>query len=76
MDTMKITVNQNRTATISGLTETEFYLITGIVDVADRRCFPERDEDGNWYSNEDFVLLLTDDQRRALSKIGERIRNF
>ncbi len=73
---MKITVNKNRTATISGLTETEFYVLTGIADTADRRCFHERDDDGEWYSNEDFVLRLTDEQRKALAKIGNEIRKF
>ena len=73
---MKITVNKNKTVTISGLTETEFYTLTGITDIADRRCFSERDEDGQWYSNDDFVLALTDEQRGALAKIGAEIRKF
>lgn len=73
---MKITVNKNRTATIGGLTEAEFYVLTGIADIADRRCFRERNEDGNWYSNEDFVTSLTDDQRTALAKLGREIRKF
>jgi hypothetical protein len=73
---MKITITKNRTATISGLTETEFYVLTGIADVVDKRCFRERDDDGEWYSNDDFVLHLTDDQRRALAKIGGEIRKF
>lgn len=55
------------------LTQTEADVILAIVHTADKRCFEARDDDGNWYSNDDFVLSLTDEQRTALAKIGEEI---
>lgn len=58
---------------INGLTETELNIMLAVVHTADRRCFEEQDEDGNWYSNDDFVLRLDDEQRTALRKLGEKI---
>lgn len=55
------------------LTETEVNVILAIVHTADRRCFEQQDENGSWYSNDDFVLLLTNEQRTALAKLGEEI---
>ena len=74
---MKLKVNNtNKTCTISGLTSTEVDVILGIVDTANRRCFREQEDSGEWYSNDDFVLSLTDEQRQALSKIGEEIQQI
>jgi len=74
---MKLKVNKtNKTCTISGLTSTEVDVILGIVDTANRRCFREQEDRGEWYSNDDFVLSLTDEQRQALSKIGEEIQQI
>ncbi|MCL3851037.1 MULTISPECIES: hypothetical protein [Bacteroidales] len=74
---MKLKVNKtNKTCTISGLTSTEVDVILGIVDTANRRCFREQEDSGEWYSNDDFVLSLTDEQRQALSKIGEEIQQI
>ena len=61
---------------LTQLTETEFNLILGIVGTANRRCFQERDDDGNWYSGDDFVLSLDDDQRTALAKLGGEIEKM
>ena len=74
---MKLKVNKtNKTCTFSGLTSTEVDVILGIVDTANRRCFREQEDSGEWYSNDDFVLSLTDEQRQALSKIGEEIQQI
>ena len=74
---MKLKVNKtNKTCTISGLTSTEVDVILGIVDTANRRCFREQEDSGEWYSNADFVLSRTDEQRQALSKIGEEIQQI
>ena len=74
---MKLKVNKtNKTCTISGLTSTEVDVILGIVDTANRRCFREQEDSGEWYINDDFVLSLTDEQRQALSKIGEEIQQI
>jgi hypothetical protein len=47
-----------------------------IVDTANRRCFREQEDNGEWYSNDDFILLLTNEQREALAKIGEEIQQI
>ena len=58
------------------LTNTEIDVIFAIIHTADRRCFDERDEDGNWYSNDDFVLKMNDEQRKALANLGESVGLF
>jgi hypothetical protein len=74
---MKLKINKNRTATVSGLTVTEMGVMLAIVDVANRRCFHRQNSsDGFWYSGDDFVLRLNDDEREALTKIGNEIREF
>lgn len=74
---MKLRINKtNATYTISGLTPTEVDVMLAIVDTANRRCFREQEDNGEWYSNDDFILLLTDEQREALAKIGEEIQQI
>lgn len=74
---MKLKVNKtNTTCTISGLTLIEVDIMLAIVDTANRRCFREQENSGEWYSNDDFILLLTDEQRQALAKIGEEIQQI
>lgn len=74
---MKLKVNKtNTTCTISGLTPLEVDVMLAVVDTANRRCFREQENSGEWYSNDDFILLLTDEQRQALAKIGEEIRQI
>ncbi len=58
---------------INQLTETELNVILGVVRTADRRCFYEQDNEGTWYSGDDFVLAISDDERKALSALGEAI---
>ncbi len=71
---MKIT-GQNGVYAINELTRTELDVILGIVETVDRRCFDSQDSsDGLWYSGDDFVLRLSDDERKALSTLGETIR--
>lgn len=74
---MKLKINKsNKTCTISGLTSTEVDVILAIVDTVNRRCFREQEDSGEWYSNDDFILSLTDEQRRALAKIGDDIQQI
>ncbi len=61
---------------IGKLTRTGLDVILGILHTADSRCFSEQDENGNWYSGEDFVISLTDEERTALSKLGEEIEKM
>ena len=50
--------------------------ILAIVDTANRRCFNVQEDSGEWYSNDDFILSLTDEQRKALAKVGEEIQRI
>lgn len=61
-----------KTYTVRGITSLEMDVICAVLKTADRRCFPERDENGNWYSNDDFVLLLEDNERKALAKAARQ----
>ncbi len=58
---------------ITRLTGIELNVILGIITTVNDRCFERPDEDGNWYSNDDFVQMLTDEQRTALHKIGHEL---
>lgn len=74
---MKLKINKTNTnCTISGRTPTEADVLLAIADTANKRCFREQEDNGEWYSNDDFILLLTDEQRKALAKIGEEIRQI
>jgi hypothetical protein len=76
---MKLTISKSKEpkGTISGLTMTELDVILNIVDVANRRCFNVSDKDDDrWYSNDDFILVLNNEQRKALAKVGNEIRKI
>jgi len=74
---MELKLNRtNKNCTINGLTPTEVDVILAIVDTANRRCFHTQEDSGEWYSNDDFILSLTDEQRQALAKIGEEIQQI
>ncbi len=74
---MKLTVDKKHgICAMSGLTPTEVDVILAIVDTADRRCFRQQEESGEWYSNDDFILRLSDEQRGALAKIGKEIQQI
>lgn len=74
---MKLKLNRTKKiCTISGLTPTEVDVILAIVDTANRRCFRIQEDSGEWYSNDDFILSLTDEQRQALAKVGEEIQQI
>ena len=69
---MKLTAGKKQgTFVISDLTSTETDTILAIVDIANRRYFKEQEDSGEWYSNDDFILRLTNEQRKALTKVGE-----
>jgi hypothetical protein len=72
---MKLTVDKKQgTFSISELTPIEVDVILAVAGTANRRCFNVQDDDGKWYSNDDFILSLTDEQRKALAKVGEEIQ--
>jgi hypothetical protein len=74
---MKLTINNKQgTLSIGNLTQIEADVILAITDTANRRCFREQEENGEWYSNDDFVLRLSDEQRQALAKVGDEIQRI
>lgn len=50
------------------LSHTELSLISDILNTVNERCFPSdrKDENDNWYSNDDFVLVLSNERRELL----------
>ena len=74
---MKLTVDKKQgTFSISGLTPIEVDVILAVTDTANKRCFNVQDDDEKWYSNDDFILSMTDEQRKALAKVGEEIQRI
>lgn len=70
---MKLTVSKNKKFSLIGLTKDELITILTIAKTANDRCFCEKDDDGNWYSNDDFVCSLTDSEREALRSVCNKI---
>lgn len=54
---MKFRRTKTGTYTIAGITATQYRALAAVLTIADERCFDERDEDGNYYSNDRFRLL-------------------
>lgn len=67
--TMKVNITKSGTYTITGLTKNQYNAMRSVLQAADDRCFDEQDEDGNYYSNDDFVCSLDEKEREALSWI-------
>lgn len=60
--------NKNNTVSIIGLTRDEYNAICSVV-YQSKQCFDEPDEDGGYYSNNDFVCLLCKEEKEALDKL-------
>ncbi len=59
---------------MAGITATQYRALAAVLTTADERCFDERDEDGNYYSNDDFVYSLDGDEREALRQVCDALR--
>ncbi len=70
---MKLTANKNKTFSLTGLTRDELVAILTVVQTANDRCFCDKDDDGHWYSNDDFVCFFTDSEREALRSVCDKI---
>ena len=66
---MKITITKSGTYTISGITPHQLQAMEAILGVANERCFDEPEDDGCYYSNDDFVCCLYEEERTALKQI-------
>lgn len=66
---MKIHRTKTGTYTITGITATQYRTLAAVLTTADERCFGEQAEDGNYYSNDDFVCMLDGEEREALRRV-------
>ncbi len=66
---MKFHRTKTGTYTIAGMTATQYRALAAVLMTADERCFDEQDEDGNYYSNDDFVCSLDAEEREALAEV-------
>lgn len=71
---MKLRRTKTGTYTIAGITATQYRVLAAVLMTADERCFDEQDEDGNYYSNDDFVCLLDGNEREALRQVCDALR--
>lgn len=66
---MRTNANKNGQYSITGLTGDMFSVLKRIMNSANDRCFDEQEADGDFYSNDDFVVVLTSDEREALREM-------
>lgn len=66
---MKTKKKKNGTYSITGLTGDMYSVLLKIMNSANDRCFAEQEADGDYYSNDDFVVTLTSAQRESLSEM-------
>jgi len=59
---------------MAGITATQYRALAAVLTTADERCFGEQDEDGNYYSNDDFVCSLDGDEREVLRQVCDALR--
>ena len=65
---MKVRFNKNESISILGLTKDQYFAIRNIV-MAANNAFDEPEDNGDYYSNEDFICVLTRNEIEALDKI-------
>lgn len=65
---MKINCTKNDKVSITGLTMDELSMIQSVLYSA-KRCFPDREDNGEWLSNDDFVCTLNEEEKKALDQI-------
>lgn len=51
-------------------------MLFAVLRTADHRCFTARSDNGCWYSDNDFVLSLTDQERADLASIVSRLETY
>lgn len=65
-----------RTFTFSGLSVQQLAVLSAVLITVDHRCFTTRSDNGRWYSDNDFVLSLTDEERADLASIASRLETY
>lgn len=66
----------SRTFTLSDLSVQQLAVLFAVLRTADHRCFTARSDNGCWYSDNDFVLSLTDQERADLASIVSRLETY
>lgn len=66
---MKASLTKAGTYTITGITENQYRAMREILITANDRCFQEQESDGGYFSGDDFVCCLDENEREALRQI-------
>lgn len=64
----KTKFNKNGTVSILSLTEDEYNALRSVI-YSSKRYFDEPDKDQGYYSNDDFVCLLSKEEKEALDNL-------
>lgn len=70
---MKTNLNKAGTRTISGITQTQYNVMREVLVTANDRCFQEQESDGRYFSGDDFVCTLDEDEREALRQVSTQL---
>lgn len=65
-----------RTFTLRDLSAQQLAVLFAVLRTADGRCFTTRSDNGHWYSDNDFVLSLTDEERADLASIVSQLETY
>lgn len=66
---MKTNLTKAGTWTLSGITQKQYDAIREVLDTANDRCFQKQESDGRYFSGDDFVCTLDEDEREALREV-------
>lgn len=61
--------NKNKTVSIIGLTKAQYDALRKVVYSA-TECFDEENKEGEYYSNENFLCILTKEEKEGLEEIN------
>ena len=70
---MKTNLTKAGTWTISGITQTQYNAMRDVLVTANDRCFQKQESDGRYFSGDDFVCTLDEDERDALRQMCKQL---
>ena len=70
---MKVKFNKNGTVSIQQMPKSLYYAIDSIL-ASSKRTFEWNEEEGEWWSNSDFLCSLSKEEKELLDKAGWRLR--
>lgn len=65
---MRVKFNKNEKVSITGMDKTLYYAIRNII-MSSEICFDEHEDNGEFYSNDQFVCCLSPEEKKALDRI-------